>query len=212
MNGVTYSNTKFFEDVLNFNGVLIEPTVQFNELILNRSKCACYNYAINYNNEPVKFIGNYATAGLVNTMHPNFRNVWHKDNSNEYYVNGIPICALLKHSGIKYIDLITIDVEGGEQVVLETMDFNIPIYLIVIELDGHNDEKDNKCREILKQNGFEFKSRIAINEYWINDNYFRKNELYDANIQKLNFEKLNELGNFPFLAPHLIETVENSLK
>jgi hypothetical protein len=57
------------------------------------------------------------------------------------------------------------------------MDFSIPIYLICIELDGHNIEKDDKCRKILIEQGFVMKKRLAINEFWINENYFRKDLL-----------------------------------
>ena len=32
MNGITYSNTKFFEDTLQFSGTLIEPTDQYHSL------------------------------------------------------------------------------------------------------------------------------------------------------------------------------------
>ena len=90
--------------------------------------CNCYNVAVNYTNEKVKFLGNFATAGLVNTMDEKFKNIWHQDSS-EYYVDGEPISEIIKKSNMKYIDLFTIDVEGGELVVLETMDFSIPIYL-----------------------------------------------------------------------------------
>jgi hypothetical protein len=107
----------------------------------------------------------------------------------------------------------TIDVEGGEQVFLETIDFNIPIYLICIELDGHNVNKDDNCRKILKNNGFVFKKRLSINEFWINKNYYRKSLLYDSSISlKYIHSSIRELCNFPFLENHLILEVENSLK
>ena len=34
MDGIIYSNSKFFEDTLNFKGVLIEPTSLYNNLII----------------------------------------------------------------------------------------------------------------------------------------------------------------------------------
>ena len=54
---------------------------------------------------------------------------------------------ILYDSKIPYIDLLSIDVQGGELAVLETMDFNIPVYVIIIELDEGDKIKDNKCRE-----------------------------------------------------------------
>ena len=215
MNGVTYSNTKFFEDALQFSGTLIEPTEQYCSLVVNRPKCKCYNVAVNKKTELVKFLGNYATAGLVDTMSTTFRNYWHSGatESNEYFVNGEPMCEILKKSAIEYIDFISIDVEGGELVVLETMDFSVPIYVVCIELDGHNVEKDECCRFILAKNGFTFKKRFLINEFWVNDNYFRKDVVYDANKENPKFVKyIQEIGYFPFLERHLIDTIQDVMR
>ena len=113
---------------------------------------------------------------------------------------------------MKYIDLFTIDVEEGELVVLETMDFSIPIYLICIELDGNNIEKDEKCRKILIEKRICIKNRLAINEFWINENYFRKELLYDKSVPKFVFEEITDLGIFPYIEDHLIDDVEKTLK
>lgn len=215
MNGVTYSNTKFFEDTLQFSGTLIEPTDQYHSLVVNRPKCKCHNVAVNGKTELVKFLGNYATAGLVDTMSTKFRNYWHSGatEANEYFVNGEPMRDILKKSAIEYIDFISIDVEGGEQVVLETMDFSVPIYVVCIELDAHNVEKDECCRSILAKNGFTFKKRFLINEFWVNDNYFRKDVVYDANKENPKFIKyIQEIGHFPFLERHLIDTIQDVMR
>lgn len=210
MNGITYSNTKFFEDTLQMSGTLIEPTRQYLELLKNRPKCKNYNIAVNYTKNQVKILGNYATAGLVETMHENFKNKWHR-NSLEYYVDGEPFSVILNKSNITYIDLLTIDVEGGEEVVLKTMDFNIPVYVICIELDSHNIEKDERCRQILINNGFSFDKRICINEFWINHNYYRKDLLYDKSVQKKSFSNIYELGHFHHLQKNCANEVQNNL-
>jgi len=210
MNGVTYSNTKFFEDNLQMTGTLIEPTNQYIELVKNRPKCNNYNLAVNYTKGIVKFLGDYATAGLVETMHENFKNIWHKD-SFDYFVNAEPFSDILNKDNITYIDLLSIDVEGGEEIVLKTMNFNIPVYLICIELDGHNIEKDERCRQLLINNGFSFDKRIFINEFWINHNYYRKDLLFDNSIQKKSFTTLNELGKFPFIEKHCENEIQNYL-
>lgn len=212
MNGVTYSNTKFFEDTLKFSGTLIEPTAEYQSLVVNRPGCKCHNVAVNYKTELVKFLGNYATAGLVDTMSTKFREYWHPD-ATEYFVNGEPMCDILKKSAVEYIDFLSIDVEGGELVVLETLDFSVPIYVICVELDGHNVEKDDKCRSILASNGFTFKKRFSINEFWVNDNYFRKDIVYDRNRENPKFMKyIYEIGYFPFLAKHIVSIVEDALR
>jgi FkbM family methyltransferase len=211
MNGICYSNTKFFEDELKMSGILIEPTKQYFELIHNRPNCKCYNVAIHYKQEKIKFLGDGACAGIIDTMHPEFKNIWHK-NSTEYFVDGCPISYLINESNIKYIDFLSIDVEGGEEIVLETMNFDIPIYIICIELDGHNIEKDERCRQILIKKGFTFKKRININEFWINENYYRKDLLFDKT-KKLNIvSDINEIGHCYYLERHVAEDIKNILK
>jgi hypothetical protein len=65
----------------------------------------------------------------------------------------------------------------------------------------------------LRDNGFIFKIKIHINENWINENYYRKELLYDENKNDIKFtNSIYELGNFPFLARHLVKEVEDNLK
>ena len=211
MDGIKYSNTKFFEDSLGFKGVLIEPTNMFINMQKNRQKCDCYNIAVNYNKGKIKFVGDNATAGITEYMADEFKNFYHK-NSYEYYVDCEPFSDILAKSKITYIDLLSIDVEGAEQVVLETMNWDIPIYVIVIELDGHNKIKDSKCRDILRKNGFIFDIRMCINEFWINKNYSRIHKLYDNTVPKFEFKTIYELGEFRFLSQHVIDKVEKCLQ
>lgn len=205
MDGLCYSNTKFFEDELKMSGVLIEPTYMYTNLVRNRPACKCHNVAINKTTEFVKFIGNSATAGLVETMHEKFRSSHHK-GSMEYYVQGEPISSVLEKSNIKYIDFFSIDVEGGEEVVLSTMNFNIPVYVICIELDGCNAEKDERCRQILMKHGFIFDRRMNINEFWVNPLYHRKDLLFDKTIPFT----LDGCG-FIHLASHVAPEVQQAL-
>jgi len=211
MDGVRYSNTKFFQDFLNFNGVLIEPTCQFINLQKNRPKCDLYNFAIGRKEELIKFIGTDATAGSVDTMSEYHKNSW-LSSSSEYYVNGLPLSDILRKSNIFYIDLLSIDVEGGELVVLETMNWSILVFVIVIELDATNQEKDEKCRQLLQKQGFVFYHRMCINEFWYNPNYFRKDFLWDGNIVNHIFKNYQQLGNFIYLEKHVIPEVESCLQ
>ena len=208
MDGVRYSNSKFFEDTLKFNGILIEPTYLFNFMIKNRPKCKNYNYAINQEEKMIEFIGNDATAGILETMPQYMREVYHK-NSSIYQVPGIPIKNLL--TDIKYIDVMFIDVEGAEEIVLETMNWNIEVYLIVIEMHGIDKDKDQRCREILEREGFTFYSKLCINEIWINDKYSRKILLYNPD-DKIKGNNLDDFGQFPFAEPSWRQEILNNLK
>ena len=208
--GVTLSNTKFFQEKYDFSGILIEPVKKFFEKLLkNRPNNLLFNYAIDYKKGTTNFIGDSFTAGLSNTMESSFKDFHHSQNSN-YLVESLPIRDIIKKSKIEYIDLMSIDVEGGELVVLETMDWTIPIYIIIIELDNRNEKKDNQCRDLLKEKGFTFDRILGSNDIWINKNYFRREELFDSSIPK--FKNLQDAGIHIYLEKHLIDEVENSLR
>lgn len=207
-NGVTYSNTLFFENTLKFTGTLIEPTKQFEYMKMNRPNCHCYNLAVGYSNEPLLFIGDDACAGAVDEMYPEHKKL---NSPTEYYVNAMPFGEILEKSSLPYIDLMTIDVEGGELMVLETMNWNIPTYIICIECHERGEIekiKNEKCRQLLLSKGFIFYNKFCGNEFWVNLNYPRKHLLFNDTIKSNLFENTNI--TFRYLAKHCLEeTIDN---
>ena len=171
--GILYSNTKTLEDYFGFSGILIEPQKQFyDKLVINRPNSECYNYAVSdSNNDTIEFIGNNAEGGIVNNINTNLSNnsSWYK-----YPVNNIKMKHLLQQSKYKYIDIMIIDVEGGEFELLKSIDFTFPIFCIIIEAHSTEQEKNKIFGEYLKNNGFIYKERQCGNEIWLNHSYFRK--------------------------------------
>jgi FkbM family methyltransferase len=174
MDGLTYSNTKFFEDTLKWRGILIEPIVaNYEKLKKNRSGCLNYNCAVGLP-EKALFVGDGATAGMLHTMSANFKRDWHPEAKKENYfeVACRPIAEIFHETGIETIDLLSVDVEGGELEVLATINWDkVNIHLILIELDGYEQEKDDACRNILIQHGFRFDRRIGNNDLWENPRF-----------------------------------------
>jgi FkbM family methyltransferase len=176
MDGLKYSNTLFFEKELNWSGVLIEPTDQFEQLKINRKDCKNYNYAVSITEGEVEFLGNGPLGGMTHTMNPAHRIGWNLDNSfSPCLVKSIPIYKILSEANIKKIDLFSIDTEGSEIEVLKTFDWNIPVYVILIELSDSNDsihnDRNKECRDIMLKNNFTFEMTIGCNEVWINKNF-----------------------------------------
>jgi len=177
MDGNTYSNTLFFENELNWSGVLIEPTDQFEQLKNNRKNCKNYNFAVSIIEGEVEFLGNGALGGMTHTMNSSHRLGWNLDQTYiPNIVKSIPISKILTEAKIKKIDLFSIDTEGGEIEVLNSFDWEIPVYIILIELtDDPNDEvltnKNQQCRELMTKHGFIFDMTIGCNEVWINKTF-----------------------------------------
>jgi FkbM family methyltransferase len=176
MDGIRYSNTLFFEQQLGWKGVLIEANnEQYLNLIKNRPNCYNFNYAISENDGEVEFIGYGAVGGMVHTMTDEHKYGWNLDKTKSYKVKSSPIRKVIENLNIDKVDLFSIDVEGGELEVLKTFDWNIPVYIICIEMAHHYTEsgqiKVQEYRNFMKTKGFEFDFEIGVNEIWINKNY-----------------------------------------
>jgi FkbM family methyltransferase len=210
--GLIYSNTAFFEKYLGFSGVLIEPVKEFyDKLIKNRPNNICYNNAISSNKSDVDILVNGAVSGIKQHMTKDFIDGWHS-KSDIRKVKTKTLSSIFQEKDIKFIDFFSLDVEGGELDVLNAIDWdNISIYLICIEIDGHNEEKNKKCQQILIDNGFIFKVKMTINEFWINPNYFRKNILFDSSKSEKFTGNMNDYGNHVCLEPHCKPNIEKTI-
>jgi len=173
--GVKYSNTKFFEDTLNWSGILIEPNPSlFTNLCKNRPKSINVHYAISKTEGELEFYKNDVVGSVKSNTTQEFFEKWHSKRVVEVIkVPSIRLDTVLHKTNIKRIDFWSLDVEGSEYEALETMDWSIPVYLICIEtqLDA---ERKKQCDDILTANGFKFVETLAHNEIWINPAHRRK--------------------------------------
>lgn len=153
VDGVKQSNSCMFERSLGFSGVLIEPDPQqFKLLERNRPHSRCFNYAISKDQSQVDMYVSKQplVSSVVSQTHSNFKERWHQ-NSKTISVPAKQLHELLTESKTNYIDLFSIDVEGCEHEVLQTMDWSIPVYVIIIESYHPN---WNLCKSILEEQNF----------------------------------------------------------
>jgi mRNA-degrading endonuclease HigB of HigAB toxin-antitoxin module len=130
-----------------------------------------YNYAVSNNDAKyIEFIGDNAEGGVLNNINTKIE----KYNWKSYKVKNIKMKELLQESNFKYIDFMIIDVEGSELSLLQSINFEFPIFCIIIEAHSNEPEKNKMFGDFLKSNGFTFKERQRGNEIWLNLNYFRK--------------------------------------
>ena len=175
--GKLYSNTKTLEDFFGFQGILIEPQLEFWQRIhKNRSSQhnEIYNCAVsNINDDFVQFIGHggAAEAGLVGNINTDLKRF---PSWKPYYVQNRKMSDILTKSRFNYIDFMIIDVEGAELSLLQSIDFSFPIFCIIIEAHSKEQDKNKIFGQLLSSNGFTFRERQRGNEVWINHNYFRR--------------------------------------
>jgi FkbM family methyltransferase len=180
MDGVTYSNTLHFERELGWGGILIEPHFGlFKKLQVNRPMTYNFNCAISTMQGEIDFIaGSTGVGGMVHTMNPAHIKGWKLNPDKSVKVPTRKLSDLTEFAKVSRVDLFSVDVEGGELEVLETYDWSIPTYIVAIEMAIYRKhtkwtdqakEKCEKCRDMLRKNGFTYGMNIGkANEIWIN--------------------------------------------
>lgn len=157
LDGRTYSNSLFFERYLNWSGVLIEGNPELWPLLdQNRPYTTNVGAAVCQEGQSeVLFVlnSNAAVGGDLDNMSPEHWAAYFRKDSSVVKVPCKPIGRILNESNVQHVDLFSIDVEGSEQVVLETMDWRIPVHVVLIEM-GHGKRKDKRNRDFLERLGF----------------------------------------------------------
>jgi FkbM family methyltransferase len=180
LDGVLYSNTKFFEDFLNWKGILIEPHPEkFKSLKKNRRDNFLFNDIVSCLKTEVKFRYfedcHAAVSGIEDTLPKETLNNYFKSNDNfiktlqqnKLLLKPKTLTEIVKSTAINHIDFLSLDVEGHEYEVLTSWDFSIPIDLILIETLDFQEDKNELCREILIKNGYKFIQKFNHNEIFV---------------------------------------------
>lgn len=175
--GLTQSNTAYFEKNLNWTGLLIEPNnEQFLKCKENRKNSIVENYALvskNYKEECV--IGNFTNQkanGLMSmTLDLGDYTEDHMlKQKNEILseqlvkCRSITLTKLLDNHNFDKIDFFSLDVEGYEISVLNGLDFNKyrPKYILIET--ANREIYQNKIREYMKEKNYIFLERLSLND------------------------------------------------
>jgi FkbM family methyltransferase len=192
LDGKLFSNTLTLEKYFGFKGILIEPQLgYYNELLKNRNnKNEFYNCVIsNFDDKYLEFISSGSVPGPERGLIKTWGNMG-DETRKKYTITGKvniinrKIKDILGNSQFKYIDIMSIDVEGSEYSFLESIDFTFPIFFIIIE--QHWKEKKEtiiKVQEFMKLKNYILVHKDDGNEYYANYSVERSNK----------FNKLEEL-------------------
>ena len=188
--GVSGSNTHFFEKSLDWRGILIEahPDNHLRKAQDYRKNTAMFTAAIcnasdNFAPQTLFFTKRGGPVGAsVADASASYLTTWHMNSTESTYsIDCIPMQYLIDTTGLYDIDLFSLDVEGAELTVLQTINFDLTnIRAIVVELDGLSHVKDQRVRDFLLGHGFiafSYQSSNVSNARAIRDQCrFRKNK------------------------------------
>eukprot|EP00282_Hemiselmis_andersenii_P045308 CAMPEP_0172050480 /NCGR_PEP_ID=MMETSP1043-20130122/2630_1 /TAXON_ID=464988 /ORGANISM="Hemiselmis andersenii, Strain CCMP441" /LENGTH=372 /DNA_ID=CAMNT_0012709535 /DNA_START=207 /DNA_END=1325 /DNA_ORIENTATION=+ len=197
LNGKLYSNTLNFEDELGWKGLLIEASPHsYKELVVNRpnqinvhaalcNEARTVHWADSRDTKGGKFV-NAAVNGIVEFMAPQFKKrFWGSGVGAPNNVTGavtfgqpllcVPLAAILDMYGFSKINWFSLDVEGGEFEVLQSIDFSkVSFDVVNIEADGKNRQKDEDVRKLMESKGFRlYKHERSGNNDWFVRKGFR---------------------------------------
>lgn len=176
--GVSLSNSFFFEKYNDWDGICVEPNpVVFEKLISNR-KSINLNVCIGNQNKTVLFtqIQGYSEMLSGITEKYDVRHIERIDNTiqikggkkTEIEVNMITLETIDELKDRK-IDFISIDTEGNEYDIIKAINFNkLDIKSLVIENNYKNDQIQNHLRPF----GFELIYKLNCDEVFLNKKYF----------------------------------------
>ncbi len=170
------SNTYLLEQK-GWSGIAIEPQEKLRRLWPAARKAECLNYVVGPENKTISFIeGNADEHGLSGVEGYNKC----QDDSKKISVEQKRLTDILKEKNINHLDYLSIDVEGYEMNVLESIDFPTSnIRLISIENDigftripliGKRigtELGNNKLRRFLEDKGYTYIGRIVSDDFFI---------------------------------------------
>ena len=174
-NGISGSNCFHFEKFLNWDGIAFEPsTIQFEKLKLNR-KCRLINKAIATEEKEVEFLeveeGYTQMSGILNEKFISEETI-KKDPRSKTKKIIITTTTFDKNIPFdKEIDYLSIDIEGGEMELLDSIDFK-KYNIKVISVENNSPEKLN-FKEFFDKKNFNYFDRVGQDEIFYNKNYFK---------------------------------------
>jgi FkbM family methyltransferase len=171
--GITFSNT-FLLEKMGWNGLAVEPIPSVYEELVKNRRCITINGCVAQKSgrELFRVITGYPQmlSGLVDEYHPrhieriNSELSSHGGECKDIEVDCYNINELLEDNRIFQVDYLSIDVEGAEYKILNSIDFD-RIHISVIGVE--NNYSDPGFPKLLIRKGFEFHS-IVGDEFYLN--------------------------------------------
>jgi len=173
--GVTFSNSVFFERARGWTAVCVEPNPKvFAKLQLNRPTAKCLQCAVGSSAGIAEFtaITGYGEmlsglTGMLGSRHSERidKDISRHGGSKETISVEIRrLDTILHEAAIRKVDLLTVDVEGGELSVLDSLSLNeFGVRAVVVE---NNFGTRSIARRMTKQ-GYQLFARIGWDEVYV---------------------------------------------
>jgi FkbM family methyltransferase len=175
--GVTYSNSFFFETVRGWRGIAIEPNPDaFAKALANR-KCAVLNCCVSSGTGTVPFlkISGYSEmlSGIVDNYHPEHRQrVEQEIGQFGGAAEIIPVEArnlndIAAENGLSEVTYLSIDTEGSELPILQSIDFG-RLFVHAITVEYNFEPVKTRMISLMKAHGFDYGQTLGHDLLFLN--------------------------------------------
>jgi FkbM family methyltransferase len=181
LDGVTFSNSYVFNKVFGWKGVLIEASpINYKDLVVNRpNEIATVNAGVCAVPQTLHWVDRGPVGGFAEFATQTFKDIWWTEESkaNAQEVMCQPLTTILDdvfgRDGSFHFDFFSLDVEGAEYEVLQSLDFNKYSFgIIFVESDDYNRMKNMAVRMLLESNGYTFLKFHQRSDWFINKNWW----------------------------------------
>jgi FkbM family methyltransferase len=174
--GALVTNTYFFEDVLGWDGLCIEPNPTAFESLSTTRKSKCINCGVSDVNGEMEFIKVNGYAEMLSGFKQylaedhieriNQEVEKHNDSVENIMVKSRRLDDIFRENNITKIDYLSIDTEGNEFRVLKSINFD-ECYIRIISAENGDDKSGVK--QLLVDNGFSFVANVCGDYIYINN-------------------------------------------
>jgi FkbM family methyltransferase len=168
--GVTGSNTVFFEVFRNWTGVLVEPSpIQF-EMAKAVRRCPCLGYAVAGTSGDAQFMevtsGYTQMSGFLDSYAADLLDKVRANPQHQEIVHTLQtktLQSILDEQGLQKIDFLSLDVEGGEMDILTHFPFEkYEIELFSVE----NNAQTSEIPQFMDTKGYELVEFVGVDDIY----------------------------------------------
>lgn len=171
--GVTISNTLFYERFLKWKGICIEPLPDKFKMLQESRNAICIEGAISSSDGTEDFVifPEYTDmlCGLKKTYNENIQNIiegkiaQNNHSSKTIQVKTYNINNLLSQYNVENIDYVSLDTEGSELMILESWNLDkFPVEAFSIE----NNNYDKSIYNFMKEKGYKLVTILECDEIY----------------------------------------------
>jgi FkbM family methyltransferase len=179
LDGITISNSYLYNKGLNWTGILVEASpVNYAKLIKNRqNEIATVHAGVCEKEADLHWVeADGAVGGFLEFAAPSFQQQWW---SEEKIRNAKVVqCKTLERILLDtvgerfYFDFFTLDVEGAEYAILQSINFDLVGFgAIVVEADEHNQMKNMAIRTMLESNGYTYLETKRRSSWFVHNDF-----------------------------------------